>query len=486
MERLLRWSLVALLAACGPSPTEAQYAAPASAPPVVSAPPAASPSAPPPLRPAEARVPVRDGDARWGSDQAPVTIVVFDAVGWPEQGRAAALLDGVQRTYGEDKVRVVWKGFAGDTGPSFKQAQVVAGVASVGNGAVVRKFLALTRERPRDAFRIESLMDLAREAGVTDVASLEKRITADAFAPLVRDNKALADQLDVHAFGTLFVNGYRISGRFKKSALDAVVAEELKQTGELLTRGVSLADAYAQRTRANAAQAQDFPPRRPDLDTKQHYRVALGASPVQGDAKAPVTLVIFGAYYEPFTRRTQPVIRALQKRYGKDLRVVWKNAPLPGGVQPLSEPLALVSWQLRADGGDAAFWRAHERLLDEKTWQPFRLESGKPDPLGTPELRTTALEKLSADLGVKKGKEPSDAARQALAADMHQASLLNVMGRPTYFINGRPIIGSQKEDTFREVIDEELAAAKKKIADGVKPEQVYDTLMAPLPEPTDD
>ena len=481
MARLPLWSLVALLGACGPSPTEPQVA-PVAVVPTTSAPasaPAASASAPP-LRPSEARVPVRDTDARWGSDQAPVTAVVFGRVGLDSDERLLAQLDEVQRRQGEGKLRVVWKALSvEDQSPAFKQAQIVAGVAHVSNGATIRKFLALARQRPADTFRIQGLMAMVGEAGVSDVPALEKRIVADEFAPVAHADSLLAERLRVTFPGVVFVNGFRLSGRIKKDALAAIVADELRLTEALLAKGTPLAEAYALRTQDNASKAQDFPERRPDLKLDQRYRIALGASPSLGDRKALVTLVIFGGYQEPFMRRAQATIKLLQAHYKSDLRVVWKHSPL-SEMQPLSEPLSLATLQLRIDGGDAAFWRAHGTLLDDKTWTPFAPQLGQRDPA------SGMLEKLRTAIGVKKGKEPSEAARQSLAADKSQAQALNLIGRPVFFINGRPLTGSQPEASFRTLIDAELAAAREQVKAGVKPEQVYDALMTPLPESSDE
>jgi protein-disulfide isomerase len=41
---------------------------------------------------------------------------------------------------------------------------------------------------------------------------------------------------------------------------------------------------------------------------------------------------------------------------------------------------------------------------------------------------------------------------------------LGVRGTPTYFINGRPLIGARPVEHFKAVIDEELAKAKERLA----------------------
>ena len=46
-------------------------------------------------------------------------------------------------------------------------------------------------------------------------------------------------------------------------------------------------------------------------------------------------------------------------------------------------------------------------------------------------------------------------------------------GTPTFFINGRELVGAQPFESFKAVIDEEIAKADKLLAAGTKPEDLY-------------
>src|SRR5881398_1215731 len=48
----------------------------------------------------------------------------------------------------------------------------------------------------------------------------------------------------------------------------------------------------------------------------------------QGPATAAVTLVQYGDYECPYTRRSTTVVRALQEELGEQLRLVFRNSPL--------------------------------------------------------------------------------------------------------------------------------------------------------------
>ena len=52
------------------------------------------------------------------------------------------------------------------------------------------------------------------------------------------------------------------------------------------------------------------------------------ADHAQGPANAPVTLVEYGDYECPHCGRAHPIVKALQKRFGRQLRFVFRNFPL--------------------------------------------------------------------------------------------------------------------------------------------------------------
>jgi protein-disulfide isomerase len=51
--------------------------------------------------------------------------------------------------------------------------------------------------------------------------------------------------------------------------------------------------------------------------------------------------------------------------------------------------------------------------------------------------------------------------RAAVAQDVEAGNRLGLTGTPTFFINGRPLVGGHPFEAFTAVIDEELSAAPK-------------------------
>src|SRR5262249_55883808 len=61
----------------------------------------------------------------------------------------------------------------------------------------------------------------------------------------------------------------------------------------------------------------------------ERMKIPVGNAPKKGPEYAKVTIVEWSDYQCPFCSRVEPTIEQIQKAYGKDVRVVWKNQPLP-------------------------------------------------------------------------------------------------------------------------------------------------------------
>jgi protein-disulfide isomerase len=212
---------------------------------------------------------------------------------------------------------------------------------------------------------------------------------------------------------------------------------------------------------ATQAEAKATEPAKKDAeaDTAIH-RVPIGASPVRGRSDALVTIVEFGDFECPFTRRVEPTLVKLRERYGDQVRFVWKNEPLPGHGQ--SRPAAELAFEAQAEAGDAAFWAAHDAILTST------LEYGELDRIGRdvkldPEkVRAALLEKRYA---------------KRIEDDEALAKETDAGGTPHFFINGRRFKGARAVEDFAAVIDAALADARARVAKGTPADRVYDEIM---------
>src|SRR4029079_943270 len=112
-------------------------------------------------------------------------------------------------------------------------------------------------------------------------------------------------------------------------------------------------------------------------DPNAQYKVPVGNSPTKGPATAKVTIIQISDFQCPFCSRVEPTITELMKDFGKDIRVVWKNNPLP--FHPNANPAAQAAM---AAGEQGKFWEFHEKLfkdqqhLDDATYEKYAQELG--------------------------------------------------------------------------------------------------------------
>ena len=190
------------------------------------------------------------------------------------------------------------------------------------------------------------------------------------------------------------------------------------------------------------------------LKEKHHVTVALeppelprieveAKGPARGPAAAPVTIVEFSDFQCPFCGREFPVIEKLMKEYDGKVRLVFRHFPLD--FHPFAEKAAEAG-ACAADQGK--FWELHDKMFSNQQKLAVDDLKGYAKSVG---IDSTKFDKC-LDSGEKKPQVDDDQKAGAAAG---------VNGTPAFFINGRMLSGAQPFDKFKEVIDDELANAKK-------------------------
>ena len=82
---------------------------------------------------------------------------------------------------------------------------------------------------------------------------------------------------------------------------------------------------------------------------------------IRGPVNAPVTLVEYGDFECPFCGLAYPVVKALERRFPRELRVVFRHFPLE--QHPHAEQAAETA-EFAADAGK--FWEMHDRLFEHQ------------------------------------------------------------------------------------------------------------------------
>ncbi|HHH26768.1 MAG TPA: hypothetical protein ENK57_00230 [Polyangiaceae bacterium] len=194
-------------------------------------------------------------------------------------------------------------------------------------------------------------------------------------------------------------------------------------------------------------------------DPTERYRVPVGHSATRGVADAKVTLVMITDFQCPFCKRAQPTIRALERRYGSDLRIVVKHNPL--AFHSRARPAALAAEAAHEQG---KFWELHDLLYENNR------------SLSDGDLRRWAKE-AGCDMSRFRADKGKAALARRVDEDIALARKVGARGTPAFFVNGRFLSGAQPEAAFAKVIDEELTEADRRIASGTPQDFLYEVLM---------
>jgi protein-disulfide isomerase len=162
-------------------------------------------------------------------------------------------------------------------------------------------------------------------------------------------------------------------------------------------------------------------------------------APAKGPADAPVTLVEFADFQCPYCRRAHPTVSRLLMEYKDKIRYVFRDYPL--GFHKRAVPASVAAYCANEQG---KYWDYYESL---------KVMVG--------DLSDTDLNKRATDIGLN--MEEFGACMKAgkyegiVNAGFADGQALGVTGTPTYFINGRMLIGAQPYDAFKSIVDDELA-----------------------------
>jgi protein-disulfide isomerase len=154
--------------------------------------------------------------------------------------------------------------------------------------------------------------------------------------------------------------------------------------------------------------------------------------------------VLFSDFQCPFCSKVEPSITQLEKEFPGKIRVVWKDFPL--GFHQNARPAAMAA---RAAGDQGKFWQMHSKLFENQR-----------------ALDRPSLEKYAEELGldITKFRAALDSGKYSgeIDADMRAGQTVGVSGTPAAFINGRKISGAHPYDTFKKVVEQELAKTRKR------------------------
>ena len=413
----------------------------------------------------DAAIPIASRNPAWGSRTALVTIVEFSDFQCPFCSRVEPTLAALRESYGPETLRIVWKNYPLPFHPNARPAAEAAmGVMALAGPVAFWRFHDSCFAN-QASLGTDSYVQWASAAGLADVATfragLESHRWADPVDADLRDAKAAG----VTGTPGFFINGTMLSGAQPIDKFKEVIEAELAKAKAKIASGVARDRVYAELARENVASA---PKHADDDDDDDHedtttvFRIPVLGAPVRGSPAALVTIVEFSDFQCPFCGRVEATLKAVRDKYGDKVRLVWKNEPLP--FHPNAEPAAEAALEVRAQLGDAAFWTMHDKLFAEQK-----------------DLSAPVLARLAGEMGasVERVRRAVSAHthQRLIDADLDQSEDFQASGTPHFFINGRRLVGAQPEEKFDKIIDEEIVKARALLGQGVKPADLYDTLV---------
>ena len=162
---------------------------------------------------------------------------------------------------------------------------------------------------------------------------------------------------------------------------------------------------------------------------------------MRGPQNAPVTLIEYSDYQCPLCRRAEPTVSQLLTEYGDKIRFVYRDYPLQFHQRAMP---ASIAAHCGAEQGK--YWQFHENLMKEQG-----------------DLSDDDLKKRATAIGLDGAKFAAcfEAKKVQPAIDVafKEGQSLGVTGTPSFFVNGRMIVGAKPIDEFKALIQEELDRA---------------------------
>ncbi len=349
-----------------------------------------------------------------GPDQAAVNIIAYTDFLAPTSSRAIRTLDKVMESYPDD-IQVVFKHY-----PSLLTENAIlaheAAMAAGGQGKfweMYEKILANQKSTTQ-----ETLLGYAKALKL-DSKKFSSDIKTHRFKNMILQQVREAKGLGVTDAPTFFINGRKLVGT--RSAAD-------------FKRAIDIALGIVPASPEQGSPEEDAPV--VEVNIQDAYAI--------GPEDAPVVIVEFSDFQCPFCGRVLPTLRDVLQRYPKQVRWVFKHFPLDFHPDaPLAHTAALAA------GEQGKFWEMHDLIFSNQAAMKRQHLVAYAKELKLDE------EEFTKALDGNKYEEK-------INLDIQEGRRLGVSGTPTFFVNGRRLVGAKPIEAFVRIIEAELQSAKAK------------------------
>jgi protein-disulfide isomerase len=262
--------------------------------------------------------------------------------------------------------------------------------------------------------RVE-LERIATELGLNST-QFKADLDGEKFRGQVLTDSLLTYEVGAHSYPNILANGVRINKAKDYASLRTLVATQLATAENLQGGGLKAENLYL----ARIVSGKSFPQLQPRIHTFNN-----AGSPTLGPEKAKIEVTVFEDFQCPFCARIGPTLKALNKRFPNDIRIVFKHLPLD--IHADAQRASEAAMMAHASG---KFWALHDLLFRNQQ------KLSEADIIGYAQ---------SLDLDVKALQEAlsKGSYKSLIGRDVNDAKRAGVSGTPSVFLNGRRYTGPQ-------------------------------------------
>lgn len=180
-----------------------------------------------------------------------------------------------------------------------------------------------------------------------------------------------------------------------------------------------------------------LPPQRPVFDVST-------TGVFSGGKDAKVVITEFTDYECPFCSKGNQIINEVKKKYGKKVRVIFKHFPLPFHKKALFAHKTAICANNQKPG---SLWKLTDIFFADQS------KLDKESILK--EVKSLKIDQAKFDDCVA-----SKETQAIIDRDFTDGQNVGVTSTPTFFVNGKLIMGAQPVEVFSKLIDEELNKTK--------------------------
>ena len=183
-------------------------------------------------------------------------------------------------------------------------------------------------------------------------------------------------------------------------------------------------------------------------------KMSMKDVPERGPADAPVTIVEYSDFECSFCARAYHMFEdQIMKDYAGKVRLVFKNMPSIG-IHPWALGAAIAAECARTQN-PKAFWKMYDFLFQHQ--EQINADNLKDQVIGAAKDDGLDAGEFTKCIDAKQPMPRVD-------ADLKEAQSLDIKLTPTFFINGRRVEGAVPYETFKEMLDREIASASPRAA----------------------